>query len=138
MPFKKGVSGNPTGRPRGIRNPITEALEKILDDDAEAILRKVIELAQGGDVTAMRLCLDRLMPLRKDRVVQFDLPPITSAADLTAATAALLQAVADGALTPAEAADLTKMVQTHIDAIRTADFAARLTEIEAGYRGGQS
>lgn len=138
-PFEPGVSPNPAGRPKGRRNRATEALEQILDGDAETIMRAVIRLAQEGDATAMKLCVDRLLPIRKDRTVQFELPPIETAADLTKATEALLQGVADGALTPAEAGDLAKMVQAHIEAIRTVDFAERLAAIEAAEnQGGQS
>jgi len=41
-PFKEGQSGNPAGRPKGSRNRATVALEKILDGDAESILRKAV------------------------------------------------------------------------------------------------
>lgn len=138
MPFEKGVSGNPAGRPRGVRNRATVALERILDEDAESIVRRVITLAQDGDVAALRLCLDRLIPVRKDRTVQFELPPIETPADLTKATMALLRGVADGDLTPGEAADLAKMIQMHIDAIRTTDFADRLAAVEAAAREGEA
>lgn len=70
--FQPGQSGNPAGRPKGSRNKATVALEKILNGDAESILRKAIELAQDGDPTALRRCLDRLLPPRKDRPITFE------------------------------------------------------------------
>jgi hypothetical protein len=54
--FEQGRSGNPAGRPKGVRNRATAALEKILDGDAEAILNKAVEMAKDGDPVAMRLC----------------------------------------------------------------------------------
>jgi hypothetical protein len=38
---------------------------------------------------ALRLCLDRIAPPRKDRPVHFDFPPVSSAADAAKAAAAL-------------------------------------------------
>jgi hypothetical protein len=129
-PFKEGRSGNPAGRPKGARNRATAALERILDGDAEAIRNKAVEMAKDGDPVAMRLCLDRLIPVRKDRPITFALPEIETATDLTKATRALMQGVADGEITPSEAAELSKLVDAHLKAIETADIAARLARLE--------
>jgi hypothetical protein len=71
MPFEKGESGNPAGRPRGARNRATLLMENLLADDAEAIGRKAVEMAKGGDMAAIRLCMDRLAPARKGEPVAF-------------------------------------------------------------------
>ncbi len=84
-PFKKGKSGNPNGRPQGSRNKATLAIEELLDGEAEGLTRKAVELAMEGDTTALRLCLDRLCPPRKDRPVSFDLPTMKVPADAVAA-----------------------------------------------------
>ena len=65
MKFEKGQSGNPKGRPKGARNRTTLSVEALLDGDAEAITRKAIEKAKDGDMTAIRLCLDRFGPAGK-------------------------------------------------------------------------
>src|SRR5689334_19169685 len=93
-PFKRGQSGNPHGRPHGSRHKVTLAMDALLEGEAEGLTRKAIEMALGGDTVAMRLCLDRLSPARKDRPVAFALPLIESTADVVKASAALLQAVA--------------------------------------------
>jgi hypothetical protein len=129
-PFSKGQTGNPAGRPKGSRNRATVALEAILDGDAEAILRKAVALAQEGDPVALRMCMDRLLPVRKDRPVLFDLPPIDGPADLPRATGALLAAVAAGELTPSEAADIGKAVDAHVKALEVSDLAVRLAKLE--------
>ena len=128
--FQPGQSGNPAGRPKGSRNRSTLALEAIFEGEAEAITRKVIELALEGDTQALRMCLDRLAPPRKDRPVTFELPAIKATADLTQATNALLQAVASGDLTPSEAADIGKAVDAHVRAIEAVDLHQRLLRIE--------
>jgi hypothetical protein len=113
------------------------ALEAIFDGESEALTRKVIELAKDGDTVALRMCMDRLMPIRKDRPITFTLPEIETPADLTKATRALMQGVADGEITPSEAAELSKLVDAHVKAISAADFAERLAALEqsAGSKG---
>jgi Family of unknown function (DUF5681) len=130
MPFEPGQSGNPAGKARGTRNKVTLAIEALLDGEAEALTRKAIEIAKGGDLAALRLCLDRLAPPRKDRLVMFELPTITSAADAVKASAALVAAVAVGDLTPAEAGELGKLIEAYVKALEATDFAARLENLE--------
>ena len=129
--FKPGQSGNPSGRPKGARNRATLALEAILEGEAEAITRKVIELALDGDTVALRLCLDRIAPARRDRHIAFALPPVATASDAVTASAALVAAVADGELTPSEAAELGKLVDTVIRSIELTDVQDRLGRLEA-------
>ena len=76
------------------------------------------------------MCLDRLVPPRKDRAVLFDLPPIAETADLPKATGAILHALAAGELTPAEAADISKSVDAHVRAIEATDLHTRLARLE--------
>src|SRR3954454_10666599 len=123
-PFQKGQSGNPRGRPPGARNRATQAVQAMLDGEAETITRKAVELAKAGDTVALRLCLDRLAPVRKDRPVMFALPAIETTADLPKASAALLEAVASGELTPSEAAELGKLT-AHRD-----PWASQLTDAQ--------
>jgi hypothetical protein len=61
-PFERGRSGNPSGRPKGHRNKATMAIEELLDGEAEGLARKVIDKALEGDMAALRLCLERLLP----------------------------------------------------------------------------
>jgi len=129
-PFKPGQSGNPKGRPKGSRNKTTLAVEALLDGEAETITRKAIEKAKGGDMTAIRLCLDRLVPPVKDKPVTFDLPGIDSAQDAAAAVGAVLRAVAYGDLTPIEAAEVSKIVNTYVTALEASDLEQRIAKLE--------
>ncbi len=130
--FQKGQSGNPAGRAPGSKNRVTVALDALLDGEAQEITRKAIELAKSGDTVALRMCLDRLMPVRKDRPIRFELPSIDKAGDLTKATGALLAAVAAGDLTPSEAAELGKLVDAHVRAVEAVDLHQRLARLEEG------
>src|SRR5260370_9516112 len=77
--FSKGTSGNPSGRPLGSRNQATVLMESLLEGQAEQLNQKTIKLAMGGDIHAIRLCLERLIPPPKDRPIQLTLPPIETA-----------------------------------------------------------
>ncbi|WP_246776640.1 DUF5681 domain-containing protein [Microvirga sp. VF16] len=122
--------GNP-GRPKGSRNKATLALEALLDGEAEALTRKAVEMALDGDTTAMRLVMDRIMPPRKDRPVMFALPKLETPADAVKASAALVEAVASGDLTPSEAEDLSRLVDRFIRAVEATDILERLESLEA-------
>jgi hypothetical protein len=126
-PFEPGNSG----RPKGARNKATLALEVLLDGEAEALTRKAIDMALEGDTTAMRLVMDRIMPPRKDRPVLFALPKLETPADAVKATAALVEAVASGDLTPSEADDLSRLVDRFVRAVETTDVLERLESLEA-------
>ena len=130
MPVQKGECGNPAGRPRGSRNRATLLMESLLADDAEAIGRKAVEMAKGGDMAAIRLCMDRLAPARKGEPVAFELPPLDKAADSVAAAATIVAGVAAGELTPSEGADLAKVIDVYVRAIATKAFDERLTKLE--------
>jgi F0F1-type ATP synthase gamma subunit len=130
MSFQKGESGNPAGRPRGARNRATLLMQNLLANDAEAIGRKAIEMAKAGDLAAIRLCMDRLAPARKDEPVAFELPPIEKAADSVAATASIVAAVAAGELTPSQAAELSKVIDVYLRALENKGFDERLTKLE--------
>lgn len=99
-------------------------------DDAEAITRAVIEAAKGGDLTAARLVLDRIAPPRREPATPIDLPTIETAADLPGGVAAILQAVANGDLTPSEASRLSGLLADAGRALETAEIEERLAAIE--------
>ena len=125
-PFQAGNAG----RPKGSRNKATLAMEALLEGEAEVIACKAVEMAKGGDTAALRLCMDRLLPARKDRHVPFALPKRETAADAVKATAALVEAVAAGELTPSEAAELSKLVEGFTRAANLHDIQARLERLE--------
>jgi hypothetical protein len=78
MPFQKGQSGNPAGRPRGSRNRPSARVQSLLEGKAEDVARKVIEMAQAGNIRALRMCLDRIALAPKYEPGSCELPPIDS------------------------------------------------------------
>lgn len=123
--------GNP-GKPKGARHRATQAALALLEGEAEALTRKAVEAALAGDVSALRLCLDRIAPPRKDAPVSFALPPMASAADAAQAAGAVLSAVAEGDLTPLEAAQIMGLIETYRRTLETCELETRVAALEAG------
>lgn len=126
----KFAKGNP-GRPKGARHKATQAIEELLNGEGEALTRKAIDMALEGDTTALRLCLERLAPPRKDVPVQFDFPPMTSAYDASVAAQAVIGAVSAGDLTPLEGASVMGLVEQFRRTLELTDFERRLQALEA-------
>ena len=118
-PFVKGRSGNPGGRRYGSRNKKTLAAAVLLEGESEALTRKAVELALEGDPTALRLCIERILPPCRERPVKFTLPPIENAADISAAMNAVTSALARGIITPGDAERIANVVDTFARAIAT-------------------
>ena len=130
MSFVKGKSGNPAGRPKGSRHRYTLAAQALLDGEAEALTRQAVTLALAGDTTALRLCLERLLPPQKDRPITVALPPLASADDAAKAMSAVVMAMADGDVTPAEATAVAGVVETYRRTLETAEIERRVAALE--------
>ena len=135
MPFQKGHSGNPAGRPRGSRNKPSTKIEKIVAREGKAIVQSAIQLAKKGDSTPLRKLLDWLLPPRKHQPVKFQLPPIETPADTVLALRDISAAVGAGVVAPAEAAELGKVVDQFVRALAARGFDERLTELEQRTKG---
>lgn len=136
-PRKYGASTGKTrfqpgnsGKPRGARHRVTRAVEALLEGEHEALTRKAIEKALEGDMTALRLCLDRIAPARKDSPVSVVLPSIKTATDTVEASAVLLDAVAAGEVTPDEAARVMVLLTAHKSIVETGDLETRIAALE--------
>jgi hypothetical protein len=121
--------GNP-GKPKGSRHRATQAALALLDGQAEALTRKAVDMALNGDGAALRLCLERIAPPRRDAPVEFTLPAMTCARDAAEAAAAVLGAVSEGELTPTEGAHVMALVETWRRTFETTELEARLTALE--------
>jgi hypothetical protein len=118
----------------GCRNRATIAAAALLEGEAEAPTRKAVEVALAGDPTAMRLCLERILPPCRERAVNFVLPSIESPAASAPAMKAVTAALADGVIIPGGGEAIARIVDTFIEAIATSDFERRLKAIEIADR----
>ena len=128
--WKKGQSGNPAGKKPGTRHKATRLAETLLDGEAEELVKKCVEMAINGDSTAMRICMDRLVPPRKSRPISIDLPDVSTGADVSIAQGLVVQAVSQGELPPEEGQVLSSILEARRKIIETQEHEARLTKLE--------
>lgn len=121
--------GNP-GRPPGSKNKITQMVEQLAEGQAEQLVQKVLDLAQAGDVSCLRMMLDRLWPPRKGQPVNVVMPPINTSQDVLPAIASIWTAIREGRLTPDEASALSIVIDRSIQAIELHDIAKRIAALE--------
>ena len=121
--------GNP-GKPKGARHRLTLLAEKLMDDEAEDVVRSVLDAAKGGDMTAARLVLERIAPPRKGRLVEIDLPTVESAADVLKALGSVVAEVACGNLTPEEGVTVAGLLEAKRKALETVELERRLAALE--------
>src|SRR6516162_8991757 len=107
------------GRRPGSRNKATLAAATLLAGEAEGLTRTAVEFALAGDPTAMRLCIERILPPCRERAVKFTLPRIETTENISAAMQAVTAALAKGDITPGEAATIAGVVETFARAIET-------------------
>lgn len=125
----KFAAGN-SGKPRGARNRVTRAVEELFDGQAEEITQKAIELALAGELIALKMCMERIMPSRKDTPIQFNLQAMTSATEAAQTAQGVLQAVAYGLITPLEAKVVMGLVEQYRQALETSELEGRITALE--------
>jgi hypothetical protein len=128
--FKPGQSGNPAGKPPGTKHHATRMAEHLMEGAAESVVQAVLAAAEGGDMVAARLVLERIAPVRKGRPVLLPLPAVNTAGDVLAALGATVKAMADGDITPDEAATVAGVLEVKRRAIETVELAVRLEVIE--------
>ena len=134
--FAKGASGNPRGRPRGSRNERAELLDALLSEKGEAIVEKLVGLAADGVPFALRLAVERLLPIRMDRRVVVDLPKVDSAESVSAAVAQVISLASAGELTVNEASAFLKLIEQQRQAVETHQLAGRLELLESREKKG--
>ena len=128
--FQKGKSGNPFGRPKGIRNKATLLAEALLQTEVEAICRKAIEEAKNGNIQAIKIILDRILPPKKESPIHIALPLVQNPTDILKATQHIVASVGRGEITPGEGEALSRIIDVHAKAIEMNEFEKRLKNLE--------
>lgn len=129
--------GNP-GKRFGQRHRTTVAIENLMGGQWETLTQTVIQAALRGDMAAARLCLERIVPPRRGSIVSIDdFPEIKSVADIPAAHAALVAAVANGQISAEEAAPISSLLANYVSAVEATELAERLAELERLQAGGE-
>jgi hypothetical protein len=126
MQFTKGASGNPAGRPRGIkdkRHRFNEAIESMIPEVLESVFQKAV----AGDMTAAKILLDRSLPAKRpeQECVQI---PIKENTALNARE--VLQSVFDGEVSPDVGVSLLASITGVLKAIEVEELAKRIEALE--------
>ena len=124
-----------TGRPPGSRNKATALLDEIGREGVEDVIRKITEAAKEGDVRAASLLLARLWPRGRGRPVVLDLPPIETAADIIRANAAVIAQMAEGEITPEEAAKVVHVLELQRRVLETYEIEKGIQALETERTG---
>jgi len=106
-------------------------VEALLQDEARALTRVLIQRAMAGHAVPLQLVFERLAPPRKDRHVHIELPPIASLQDVLVAQGAIIRSAAAGKLTPSEAQAMAGLLELRRRTLEAVDLEARLTALEA-------
>lgn len=120
------------GRPVGSKNGVTVAAENIIQGEGEALSRKLIELALAGNVACLKTAIERIVPVCKSSpVVLPGMPKIESVADASELTAYIIEAIADGTVSPVEGEIISRSCERHIKALEVRDLEHRLSALES-------
>lgn len=130
--FLTGQSGNPNGRPQGIKDRRT-LLAEMLAEHRQQLINKSLELALGGDIQMLRFFLDRLIPKPRSETISVDFSEAdpTKAEGLIVIGAEILKAVTSQIITPEQGKVLADIVETQRKNIEVSDLAARVAAVEA-------
>jgi hypothetical protein len=129
--FKPGKSGNPSGRAQGSKNRATKLLEAI-EKDTPALLAVTKEKALGGDMTAMRLLLERALPVRKPVAPTVNLPELGQDLSLTSKAQAVIAGVGKGMIPPDIASQLITAIGATAKVVEIDELERRITQLERG------
>ena len=128
------TEGN-SGKPKGSRNKATIAIESLLEGQAEALTQTAISKALDGDSMALRLCMDRIAPLPKDKPISFPLPYMENANDASKAAGSVLKAVSIGEITPIEGSRVMGLIDSFRRTLELTVIEHRIQALESNIEG---
>ncbi|KFL18976.1 Uncharacterised protein [Ralstonia pickettii] len=134
MKFKPGQSGNPAGKPKGAKDKRT-ALRELLLPHAADLVKKAVDMALAGDATALRICIDRLIPAAKAKDSPITLDGLSGSLGEQGQT--VVNALAGGQLTPDEANAVMSVLSAQARIIEVDELEKRLAALEERTNGNQ-
>jgi hypothetical protein len=118
------------GLAAGLPKKATLAAATLLDGEALGLTSRAVEAALAGDMLAMKLCLERVLPRCQERPVTFSLPSLAaigngeidepSVQNVSRAMNAVTTALACGEITPGDAAGIAGVYETFVRTAGTA------------------
>jgi predicted DNA-binding protein (UPF0251 family) len=118
------------GRPRGSRNKAKSPAQDLLDEYAPHLVRQCIASALKGDPSAMRMCMERISPARRNASIRMSLNPIATAQDVDQAAEKVTQAIRRGKITPVEGGRMMNIFESRIRVIESVQLESRIEKLE--------
>jgi hypothetical protein len=128
-PFSPGNTVG-RGRPKGSRNKSKSPTQDLFDEYSLHVARKCIFQAIQGDKSAMRICMERIIPARQDTFIPMNLPVIRKAQDLDKAAEKVMQGVRRGRITPVEGGRVMNILESRVRIIERVQWEDRITRLE--------
>jgi hypothetical protein len=125
--FIKGVSGNPAGRPKGIKDKRHFYAESI-DAMIPQVLESVYQKALAGDMTAARMLLDRTLPNKRPEQERVE---IEHSGNIASDAQNVLRSVLDGEVSPDVGASLLSAMTSVLKAVEVEHLAKRIEALES-------
>ena len=125
--FTKGVSGNPAGRPRGIRDKrhrYAESIESMIPQVLESVYQKAL----AGDMTAAKMLLDRTLPNKRPEQERVE---IEHSGNIASDAQNVLRSVLDGEVSPDVGASLLSAMTSVLKAIEVEELTKRIEALES-------
>ena len=135
-PYTKGQVANPAGRPRGIPDRRTKYRE-LIESRMPELIERCVSLALQGDMQALRLCIERVLPLPRAEELHIDLGrPL--AGTLSDQGREIVLAMSSGAISPTTASSLMGVIATLARVVEVDELVGRIEALEKSPPDGRS
>lgn len=133
MTFIPGKSGNERGRPLGSPDKRTR-LRQLLEPHAEELISILVNQAKNGDPSALKLCIDRLIPRAKNDTIDITFPNDISGHSILQVGEQILRGLENRSLTPDEGKTLFEIIKSYCGTALLSDLSQRLDLLEENKR----
>ena len=127
-PFEPGNNFG-KGRPPGSRNKKSKLLEAI-EAQAPNLINQCMLKALQGDMTAMRLCMERLVAVAKTPGMRFHIGKLETLEDWMEVLPSVLKQASKGQGSALEVEAYARVVERHFRSVAVCDIEQRLRAVE--------
>jgi len=133
MTFIAGQSGNTKGRTPGVPDKRTR-FRRLLEPHAEELIQVLVEQAKKGDSTALRLCIERLIPRAKSEPIDISLPSELTTDAVIKLGDQILKRMAAQEIAVEEGKDLFQIIEAHMNIVGMSDLLKQYTVLSEQFR----